>query len=157
MANGHWLSFLVFFPLGAAALIALMPPNAHRQIKLWATLAALAEFVFSLPLWWRVVPGQAGFQFEENFAWIPAVGANYHLGVDGISALLALLTTFTTLIATWGAWTGLVKDATGAKGRALFHPLRLALTGRDSGPELKHFLPYIGRERAHARLMGKVG
>ncbi len=109
MANGHWLSFLVFFPLGAAALIALMPQGSHRQIKLWATLAALAEFVFSLPLWWRVVPGQAGFQFEENFAWIPAVGARYHLGVDGISALLALLTTFTTLIAVWGAWTAVEK------------------------------------------------
>jgi glutamyl-tRNA synthetase len=58
---------------------------------------------------------------------------------------------------TWGAWTALVKDATGAKGRGLFHPLRLALTGHDSGPELKHFLPFIGRERAAARLEGRVG
>ncbi len=58
---------------------------------------------------------------------------------------------------TWGTWTALVKDVTGAKGRALFHPLRLALTGRDSGPELKHFLPFIGRERAKARLEGTVG
>lgn len=53
---------------------------------------------------------------------------------------------------TWGAWTNAVKQATGAKGRALFHPLRLALTGRDAGPELKHLLPFIGRERALARL-----
>ncbi len=56
--------------------------------------------------------------------------------------------------ATWGAWTGAVKEATGAKGRALFHPLRLALTGQDSGPELKLLLPFIGRERALARLQG---
>ncbi len=55
---------------------------------------------------------------------------------------------------TWGAWTGAVKAATGAKGRDLFHPLRLALTGREEGPELKLLLPFIGRERALRRLTG---
>ncbi len=53
---------------------------------------------------------------------------------------------------TWATWTNAVKAATGAKGRALFHPLRLALTGREAGPELKALLPFIGRERALARL-----
>ncbi|MBP0578439.1 glutamate--tRNA ligase [Labrys sp. LIt4] len=53
---------------------------------------------------------------------------------------------------TWGAWTQAVKDATGAKGKALFMPLRQALTGLDHGPELKALLPLIGRERALARL-----
>lgn len=57
--------------------------------------------------------------------------------------------------ATWGRWTSAVKDASGAKGRALFHPLRLALTARADGPELKALLPLIGRERAMARLSGK--
>src|SRR4051812_4812729 len=56
---------------------------------------------------------------------------------------------------TWSAWTKAVSDATGAKGRALFHPLRLALTGRDSGPEMKKLLPLIGRARALARLNGE--
>lgn len=55
---------------------------------------------------------------------------------------------------TWTSWTEAVKAATGAKGRALFHPLRLALTGRDAGPELKFLLPFIGPERARARLAG---
>ncbi len=53
---------------------------------------------------------------------------------------------------TWNVWTTRVKDATGAKGRALFLPLRLALTGLDHGPELARLLPLIGRERALARL-----
>jgi glutamyl-tRNA synthetase len=48
-----------------------------------------------------------------------------------------------------------VKDATGAKGKALFRPLRLALTGREHGPELKALLPLIGRARALQRLEGK--
>ena len=58
--------------------------------------------------------------------------------------------------ATWGSWTGAVKEATGRKGRALFHPLRLALTGRENGPELKLLLPLIGHERATARLSGRT-
>ncbi len=58
--------------------------------------------------------------------------------------------------ATWGAWTGAVKAASGRKGKALFLPLRLALTGLDHGPELKALLPLIGRERAEARLAGKT-
>ncbi|WP_193371463.1 glutamate--tRNA ligase [Pelagibius marinus] len=57
---------------------------------------------------------------------------------------------------TWSAWTGAVKAATGRKGKALFLPLRLALTGLDHGPELKALLPLIGRERAEARLLGKT-
>ncbi|MBM3507171.1 MAG: glutamate--tRNA ligase [Alphaproteobacteria bacterium] len=54
--------------------------------------------------------------------------------------------------ATWSAWTGAVAGATGTRGRALFHPLRVALTGRDTGPEMKALLPLIGRERVLARL-----
>jgi len=57
---------------------------------------------------------------------------------------------------TWSTWTGRVKQATGRKGKALFLPLRLALTGLDHGPELKALLPLIGRERAVARLSGKA-
>jgi glutamyl-tRNA synthetase len=57
---------------------------------------------------------------------------------------------------TWGAWTASVKDATGRKGKALFHPLRLALTGREHGPELKLLLPLIGRARSEARLSGRT-
>ena len=58
--------------------------------------------------------------------------------------------------ATWGVWTAAVKEATGRKGRALFHPLRLALTGREAGPELAALLPLIGRATASARLSGSA-
>jgi glutamyl-tRNA synthetase len=53
---------------------------------------------------------------------------------------------------TWGAWTARLKELTGRKGRALFHPLRLALIGREAGPELAALLPLIGRAKALARL-----
>ncbi len=56
---------------------------------------------------------------------------------------------------TWDAWTNAVKKKTGRKGKELFMPLRLALTGTDHGPELKVLLPLIGRDRTMARLEGK--
>lgn len=57
---------------------------------------------------------------------------------------------------TWKVWTSAVRETTGRKGRALFLPLRLALTGLDHGPELAGLLPFIGRDRAQARLLGQT-
>lgn len=58
---------------------------------------------------------------------------------------------------TWGQWTKAVKEASGRKGKGLFMPLRQALTGLDHGPELKAYLPLIGRDRALKRLQGQRG
>lgn len=57
---------------------------------------------------------------------------------------------------TWKTWTSALSVASGHKGRALFHPLRLALTGRETGPEMAKLLPLIGRAKAVARLKGEV-
>ena len=57
---------------------------------------------------------------------------------------------------TWKSWTTAVKDATGAKGKALFLPLRQAITGLDQGPEMGALLPLIGREKVRARLLGET-
>jgi len=57
---------------------------------------------------------------------------------------------------TWSDWTARVSKECGVTGRALFHPLRLALTGADHGPEMKKLLPLIGRARAVARLNGET-
>ena len=56
----------------------------------------------------------------------------------------------------WGAWTGVLKAETGRRGKQLFHPLRLALTARERGPELRNLLPVIGRARVLARLQGET-
>jgi glutamyl-tRNA synthetase len=55
----------------------------------------------------------------------------------------------------WGQWTSVLKEQTGRKGRALFMPLRLALTGQAHGPEMQHLLPLIGYDKAKARLQGE--
>jgi glutamyl-tRNA synthetase len=91
--------------------------------------------------WWDVVGGEMAPVVED---------------VGFLAKAAELLPAEPWSDATWGEWTGAVKTATGAKGRALFHPLRLALTARDSGPELKALLPLIGREKALARLSGRA-
>ncbi len=56
----------------------------------------------------------------------------------------------------WDDWLAAIKPAADRKGRELFHPLRVALTGRENGPELRALLPFIGRARASARLRGEA-
>ena len=70
---------------------------------------------------------------------------------DAAKALLSEPWTETT----WKAWTSALSGASGRKGRALFHPLRLALTAQDHGPEMARLLPLIGRAKARARLEGE--
>ena len=53
---------------------------------------------------------------------------------------------------TWGDWTAALREASGRTGKALFHPLRLALTAEESGPELGDLLPLMGHERVAGRL-----
>jgi NADH-quinone oxidoreductase subunit M len=116
-----WLSWLVFFPLAGAVLLAFLPADADRLIRRWALTVAAAEVAFSLPLWWRLAPVQPGWQFAERRDWLPGLGASYHLGVDGISAMLVLLTTVLTAVAVLGAFSAVEK-----RGRE-FYALLLAL------------------------------
>jgi NADH-quinone oxidoreductase subunit M len=99
-----WVSLLIFFPLAGATFLALLPPTAERAIRFWAGILATAEFVFSMPLWWRLVPGHVGWQFDERRDWLPFWGASYHVGADGISALLVLLTTTISALAVFSAF-----------------------------------------------------
>jgi len=116
-----WLTWLIFFPLIGAALILMLPRAADRATRIVATAVALAEFAFSLPLWWRLDLKAVGWQFAEQHAWLPSLGATYHLGVDGISVLLALLTTLITVLAIVGAYSAVEK-----RGKE-FYALVLAL------------------------------
>lgn len=105
----------------------------------WLAVRPNLERFQDVDIWWRVVEGPIEPVIEdETFA----------------SAAREVLPPKPWGEETWGAWTAAVRQATGAKGRELFHPLRLALTGRETGPELRALLPLIGRERAAARLAG---
>ncbi|MDQ6683373.1 MAG: NADH-quinone oxidoreductase subunit M [Chloroflexota bacterium] len=97
------LSLVVFSPLVGALLLLLVPGSNHRLIRWIALASALASFAFSLALLgYRV--GGAEFQFREDLAWISAFGMRYTVGVDGISAVLVLLTTVLSVVAIFYSW-----------------------------------------------------
>jgi NADH-quinone oxidoreductase subunit M len=98
------LTVVTFLPaVGALALLAVPRrlADAHRAAGLGVTLLTLAV---SLPLWFRFDGDSADMQFEEFHRWLPSLGVGYHVGIDGISLLLVLLTTFLTPIALASAW-----------------------------------------------------
>lgn len=83
------LSLLIFFPLIAALLTAFSGKHAKKV----ALVAAIVEFAYSVCLFVRFDPA-AGVQFVDNYTWISQLGISYHIGLDGISLLLVMLTTF---------------------------------------------------------------
>ncbi|HEX8879903.1 MAG TPA: NADH-quinone oxidoreductase subunit M, partial [Candidatus Acidoferrum sp.] len=104
LSGGHLLSVLIFFPLVGAAALMMLRGDDHKFIRSIAMLVSVAEFLFSLLLLRGVPLGSSGYQLEEFAKWIPAPPIHYHLGVDGISMFLVLLTTFLTPISVLASW-----------------------------------------------------
>ena len=115
----------------AARLPEGMGPDA------WTAIRPNLETVADAADWWRVVTGPVeALEFdEETRAYLSEAARLLAWSEDP-----------------WGALTAALKEATGRKGKALFHPLRQALTGRDSGPDMHALLPLIGEAEARARL-----
>ncbi len=105
------LSLIIFSPLVGVLLLLFVDRQSATMAK-WITLVTSgATFVISLPLYWWYDAAQPGFQFVEKLPWIAAWGVNYHIGLDGISLFLVLLTTLLTFLAVLGAWTAVEKHA----------------------------------------------
>jgi NADH-quinone oxidoreductase subunit M len=116
--NSSWpiLSLVTFLPLVGAAFIAFVRGDEQtvasnaRWVALWTTLAT---FLLSLTLWFGFERGTAAFQFVEYAPWFPGTGIAYHMGVDGISVLFVLLSTFLMpicILASWDAIEHRVKE-----------------------------------------------
>jgi len=106
--SGSALSALLLLPMvGVLALFGVQSSN-RKLAQTVALVVSGAAFVFSLVLLGRFEAGEASMQFSENVAWLPALGTNYILGVDGISIWFLVLTTFLTFLVICGA--GSVKD-----------------------------------------------
>jgi len=105
----HYLSIVLFLPLAGAVLLLLVSKQNENAIRWIANIVAFAGFAVSIPLWFWYNPSAPGFQFVEQAQWIPSVGAQYFLGVDGFSALLILLTTMMGFIAVLSSWTAITE------------------------------------------------
>jgi NADH-quinone oxidoreductase subunit M len=109
----HLLSIVLFTPLAGLAVLLFIPSKSKGLMRVWANLVGFAGFLVSLPLVSRFRTDISGFQFEERASWIPALGANYHIGIDGISLLLLMLTTlvgFLAILSSWNAVQDRVKE-----------------------------------------------
>src|SRR6058998_1337350 len=102
-----------------AALIVLLAPA--RWAKHLALAASLVEFAISAPLWWTFAPA-GGMQFILDAPWVPEWGIAYHVGVDGISLFMVLLTTFLTPLSVLGSYSYITKR------ERSFYALLLVLT-----------------------------
>ena len=100
----HLLSVILFTPVVGSILLLFVPrewDNAHRVI---GNVFGMLGLAVSLPLIWRFDAHAPGFQFQESYAWIPSLGARYHVGIDGISFLLVMLTTVLGAISILSSW-----------------------------------------------------
>src|SRR5215831_11972325 len=103
----HILSVVLFTPLVGALLMLLIPRSNENGHRIAGNLFGVLGFLVSLPLVFKWNPGAGPFTFEENVSWIPSIGARYHLGIDGISLLLVMLTTFLGMIAILSSWSAI--------------------------------------------------
>jgi NADH-quinone oxidoreductase subunit M len=107
------LSVITYLPL-LGILVICMINSKHRDLIRWvAFLTAVAAFVVSLPLYFMFDSNTWHMQFVENVPWIPQFGINYHLGIDGISLLLILLTTFLSALAILSTWSAVTEGVKG--------------------------------------------
>ena len=98
------LTLQVMVPLIGGVAVLLTGRGRDALARYVALTASLIAFVLSLVMWARFDPASADYQFVERYTWLPDFGISYHLGVDGISLLLVVLTTFLTPIALLCSW-----------------------------------------------------
>ncbi|MDP2247488.1 MAG: NADH-quinone oxidoreductase subunit M, partial [Nitrosomonadales bacterium] len=99
------ISLAIWVPILAGIVVLFTGDDKRACLARWLALAgSIAGFLATLPLYTEFNFQDGGFQFQERLSWIPAFNIHYHLGVDGISVPLILLTSFTTMIVVVAGW-----------------------------------------------------
>jgi NADH-quinone oxidoreductase subunit M len=103
--KANLLSIVTFWPLVGMFVLLLIPKEKATLIKWWANLVVLSGFVISLPVWfWFDFDNSDRMQYVIDIPWIQTLGANFHVGIDGISLLLVMLTTLIGPLAVLSSW-----------------------------------------------------
>jgi len=112
---GNWpiLTWIIFLPMLGILPLLLIGKNHKNALRWVALLTATADFILSLFLVSGFKGDTSDFQFIEKLPWIKSVGIEYHIGVDGISILLILLTTFISVISIASTWTAITEKVKG--------------------------------------------
>jgi NADH-quinone oxidoreductase subunit M len=98
------LTIITFLPLAGAVVILATSKTDLKTIRTVALIASLATFLVAVPLYFGFDATNPGMQFEQTSEWIPTLGITYHVGLDGISLFLLLLTTLLTPVAILSSW-----------------------------------------------------
>jgi NADH-quinone oxidoreductase subunit M len=98
------LSILIWLPIAGGFAVLALGTHRAKEARWLALAVAVATFIVSIPLLTGYDAAAGTMQFIEQHRWIAAINANYHLGVDGISVALIVLTTFVTVLVILGAW-----------------------------------------------------
>ena len=93
------LILTIIFPVVAALVILVMPADAKNTIRRLALLFSLVPLVLALIMWFNYDRVGAGLQFETILPWFPSIGSSFHIGLDGISLSMVLLTVILTPLA----------------------------------------------------------
>ena len=104
MLNDHLLSIVTLGPTIFAILLLFIPMRHKTVHRIVTLLTSIVMFAFSTRLWTGFNPDDPSFQFVDRLAWIPQFGIEYHVGVDGVSLLLVLLTTLLLPVVVLAAW-----------------------------------------------------
>jgi len=103
------LSLLVLLPLAGSVAMLLLGQGRDALVRQAALAVSVLTFALSLVVWWQFNPASADYQLVERHSWLPDFGISYHVGIDGISLLLVVLTAFLTPIALLGSWVSIEK------------------------------------------------
>jgi NADH-quinone oxidoreductase subunit M len=103
----HLLSVILFTPTLGALVLLFIPRGSQTLHRLVGNLFGVLGFVVSIPLVLHFPSGYQSYTFLESAEWIPSIGARYSLGLDGISFLLVMLTTFLGMIAILSSWSAI--------------------------------------------------
>jgi NADH-quinone oxidoreductase subunit M len=97
--ESNLLTLTLFFPVFSAIVVALLPGEEKKLIRWTALILSLVPLALTLVMWIQWDPVLSGFQFEEQHVWYEAINSSYHIGIDGVSLTMVLLTTLLTPIA----------------------------------------------------------
>ena len=99
-----WLTAIVLLPLVAALLIPFFPDKDGKRVRWYALGVAVADFALMCFVFWNHYnPSSAAFQLVEQYAWVPQLGINWSVSVDGVSAPLVLLAGLVTTLSIFAA------------------------------------------------------
>jgi NADH-quinone oxidoreductase subunit M len=123
------LSIILFTPLLGLLVLLFIPGGKKNAVRWWGNIGMFIGFLVSLPLvfWFMEEAPDQQFKFVERVDWIPSIGAQYHLGIDGISFLLIMLTTVLGFLSVLSSWTAIEERM--KEYYAMFFLLQMGMLG----------------------------